>query len=57
MPESSDFTGNDFWTSGMPCERLKNVLFNQKMLIHNKIADYFLCKCVAMKYYVTGGGD
>ena len=57
MQESSDFTGNDFWTSGVPCVRLKNVLFNQKMLIHNKIADYFLCKCVAMKYYVTGGGD
>jgi hypothetical protein len=57
IPESLDFTDNDFWTSGVPCERLKNVLFNQKMLIHNKITGYFLCKCIAMKYYVTGGGD
>ena len=40
----------------MPCKWLKNVLFNQKMLIHNKNDDYFLFKYVAVKYYVTGRG-
>lgn len=38
----------------MPCKWSENVLFNQKMLIHNKNADYFLFKYVAVKYYVTG---
>ena len=57
MTKRTDLTEGDLWTSGQPCERLKNVLFNQKMLIHNKTADYFLFECVAVKYYVTGRGE
>ncbi len=57
MTKRTDFAEGNLWTSGLLCERSKNVLFNQKMLIHNKIADYFLCECVAVKYYVTGRGE